>query len=362
MPRLAALGHDVTISAYFGLAGAPAQWQGITILPGSFPGDLYGTGVLREHVKRREIDLVITLMDIWPMDAGQLQGLPVAHWMPVDCAPLGTADKRALDVSGAIPVAMSQFGHRMLTEAGYAQALYVPHGIDTSYWHQVPERDEIREALGADGKFAIGINANNKDSFRKGMFEQCAAFAKLNKDHPDTVLMIHALVHEAGALDLGAMVTRLGIAGATRFVDQYEYTTGMVGQEHLRNWYSGLDLYSQASWGEGFGLTCLEAQACGIPVVVTDASAMSETCGGGWKVQGEPVWNPVHNACWTRPSIGAIHRAYEQAYQRGRDYTAKQARCVPFAAKYDAGLVEKEHWIPVLEELERRVADRKAPA
>ena len=30
---------------------------------------------------------------------------------------------------------------------------------------------------------------------------------------------------------------------------------------------------------EGFGLTCLEAMACGVPVVAADRAALPETCG-----------------------------------------------------------------------------------
>ena len=34
-----------------------------------------------------------------------------------------------------------------------------------------------------------------------------------------------------------------------------------------------------ASWHEGFGLTCIEAMACGVPVVAARAGALPETCG-----------------------------------------------------------------------------------
>ena len=33
------------------------------------------------------------------------------------------------------------------------------------------------------------------------------------------------------------------------------------------------------SWHEGFGLTCIEAMACGVPVVAARAGALPETCG-----------------------------------------------------------------------------------
>jgi glycosyltransferase involved in cell wall biosynthesis len=39
---------------------------------------------------------------------------------------------------------------------------------------------------------------------------------------------------------------------------------------------------------EGFGLPCLEAMACGAPVVAADAGALPETCGdAAWLVPAE---------------------------------------------------------------------------
>ena len=125
------------------------------------------------------------------------------------------------------------------------------------------------------------MNAANKDAFRKGMAEQMAAFAKLNQKHPDTVLMIHGMVADANALDLNALAHNLGITHAVKYVDQYAYLTGQIPVEHLVTWYRSLDLYSGCSLGEGFGIPLIEAQAAGVPVVVTDASAMSENAGSG---------------------------------------------------------------------------------
>lgn len=327
------------------------MWNGIQILPGNTPGDRYGSDLLRHHVERAKIDLVITLSDIWVIEPAHLKGLPVAHWMPVDCTPLSSADQICLEHSGAIPVAMSRFGQKMLTEAGF-DALYVPHGIDLGTWKPSETRDQTRQMLGAEGKFVIGINAANKDSFRKGMFEQLSAFAALHRRHPDTVMLVHGLVQEPGALNLEAMIDRLGLRGDVRFVDQYEYLTGQIPEAHLVNWYSALDLYTACSFGEGFGLTIAESIACGTPCVVTDASAMPEVMGGaGWKVPGEPFWNPVHNAKWVKPNIGAIVKAYEKAYQRGPEYKAKQAACARAALAFDADKVLTEFWKPALDEL-----------
>jgi glycosyltransferase involved in cell wall biosynthesis len=116
----------------------------------------------------------------------------------------------------------------------------------------------------------------------------------------------------------------------------------------MANWYRCLDVLSLPSWGEGFGLPLIEAQACGIPVVTTRHSAMRELCGAGWMVDGEPFWNYTHEAWWTKPSARSIETAWGRAYEaRGR--YSERAR--EFALGYDAWRVTEEHWLPLLAEL-----------
>ena len=54
---------------------------------------------------------------------------------------------------------------------------------------------------------------------------------------------------------------------------------GHVPDEHLPGLYAGASAFVLPSWHEGFGLTCLEAMACGVPVVAARAGALTETCG-----------------------------------------------------------------------------------
>ena len=54
---------------------------------------------------------------------------------------------------------------------------------------------------------------------------------------------------------------------------------GHVPDDHLPGLYAGAKAFVLPSWHEGFGLTCLEAMACGVPVVAANAGALPETCG-----------------------------------------------------------------------------------
>lgn len=365
LPRIASLGHEIIVSAFSNLSGAPLTWEGKwRVMPAG--QSALGEDVLTAHCQAMPADLAITLLDCWPMDGKQLKNLPLACWMPIDTSNLGDGDKRFLDESEAVPIAMSRHGERALKRVGY-DPLYAPHGIDTAVFKPLPDREESRDRAGLAGKFVIGINAANKDAVRKSFFPQFEAFARFRRTTcPEAVLLVHALSAGPNAPDLRRMAEETGITGAIKFSDQLRYLMGMFGTGDVAMWYNLLDGFSNTAMAEGFGITPLEALACGIPAIVTDASAMTElSLGPEWLVQGEPFWNPTHNARWTTPYIGMIEDKYRLAYEISQDsarreLVAKQAR--EKALPYDADLVLGQFWKPVLGELLERMADRKKMA
>lgn len=54
---------------------------------------------------------------------------------------------------------------------------------------------------------------------------------------------------------------------------------GFVPDEDLPALYAGAAVFAHPAWDEGFGLTPLEAMACGVPVVAADAGALPEVLG-----------------------------------------------------------------------------------
>jgi glycosyltransferase involved in cell wall biosynthesis len=352
VPRVASLGHDVAIAAFFGLHGAPLNWQGIMIYPGSTE-DQWAQDVLKAHYEHHQADLLITLMDAWVMSPDAVAGMNTAHWLPVDCSPLSALDRKILSEGGGRPVAMSEFGRARLLDAGFT-ALYAPHAIDTALFAPLPDRDAVREQTGTAGRFLIGINAANQDPVRKGFAEQFEALAAFRTRHPEAMLLVNARAETKQGLSLGGLAADLGLSGDhLQFCDQYLYAAGLAGQDKMARWYGLLDVLSNCSFGEGFGLPVLEAQACGTPVVVTDWSAMTELCGSGWLVEGARWFNKGHAAWWLRPSVPAITAAYEEAFAlwQSGGLGAYRDKAREFALGYDADKVLAEHWIPVLAEL-----------
>jgi len=313
MRKLQEMGHEVFGSCYYGLNGAPTQWNGITVLPAF--GANYSSPALHQHARHLDPDLVIDLGDLWVMDAGLLRELPMAHWLPSDCRPMSEADRAVAEAAGLHLVAMSRFGLARFREAGFVNALYVPHAIDFDVW-KVPEgKAGLREAAGiGPDTFVIGVNAANNDAIRKAPSEMLLAFAKFLQNHPDSLLSLHTGVHCDGGQDLEYLSESLGISDRVRVVDQYRYTAGLIQQSDLADWYGAIDVLLAATYGEGFGLPIIESMACGTPVITTKCSSMEELNPDGLQVDGEPFFNGVHRAWWIRPSISGMVAALEEEY------------------------------------------------
>jgi glycosyltransferase involved in cell wall biosynthesis len=361
--RFRDLGHEVIIFATYGCQATGSMWNGIPVLPSAFDG--YGNDILGAHASAVKPDLVIILYDAWPMSAQVIKGIrhpapeagwsgcPVAMWMPVDVDRLGAADERMLRESGAQPVAMSRHGEKSLAAAGFSP-LFAPHAADMSVLSPPADREALRRTWGVEGRFVIGINGANKDGTRKGYAEQFLAFSRFRARHPEALMLVHALPQVPGnQLDLEVLARRCGIADAVMFTDRYKYVTGLLSPANLAEWYGVLDVLSCCSYGEGFGIPIIEAAGCGTPAVVTDGSAMTELRGPGWTVAGEPFWNPVHEAWWTKPSVDGIVRAYEKALLHAG---SKRAAAREFAMQYDADAVLLEHWKPALDVLKEAKA------
>ena len=69
-------------------------------------------------------------------------------------------------------------------------------------------------------------------------------------------------------------VERLGLRGAVAF-------DGHVTRAQLLDHYARARVFCLMSWCESFGIPSVEAQAMGLPVVVSNCCAMPEVCGEG---------------------------------------------------------------------------------
>jgi len=174
------------------------------------------------------------------------------------------------------------------------------------------------------------------------------AFAMLCRKYPDAILYIHTDASSQHGWNLIALGQLLGIpVDNLAFPDPLAYRYGMT-REMLAGIYSQMDVMLATSYGEGFGVPTVEAQACGVPVIVSNFAASPELVGDGWVVNGQPLYDPAQHSFFSIPSVPEIYTALEEAYKRGK---GKSAKAIEFAQAFDHEKVWKENWLPVLKKL-----------
>ena len=349
--------YDLAISAFYGLEGAPIRWHDIPILPG-LGGD-FGNDTLPQHAARffggnPKDGLVVTLCDVWPLNPEMAKTLNMVCWCPVDHVPTPPQVHDFFVNSGAVPVAMSRFGERAL---GLLDPLYCPHAVDTSIFKPM-DREEVRRGRFGKGAFVIGMVAANKGHpSRKAFSQSLLAVSKVMERHPDVELYLHTCLdpNVGQGVNIPALIRTLGIPiERVKVADQY----GLLYQPHppqeMAQIYNALDVLLNPSLGEGFGIPVLEAQACGVPAIVTDFTAMPEVCGAGWHVGHHPYWTGL--ASWQAvPDIDDIVAALEEAYALGaQDREELSARARQHALGYDVKKVTGQFMLPALRAADQR--------
>jgi glycosyltransferase involved in cell wall biosynthesis len=136
----------------------------------------------------------------------------------------------------------------------------VPNGVDSSVFSPDADPGPVRAAHALDRPYALAVGTR---------------IARKNA----------AALREAG-LRLDELGIELVLAGSGRSYMRAEdeppgRPLGYVDDALLPGLYAGAELLLMPSLYEGFGLPCLEAMACGTPVVAADRGALPETCGDG---------------------------------------------------------------------------------
>ncbi len=356
-PRIKQLGHEVSITATYGLEGGVINWNGIPIFPRAYHS--YAEDIAPSHAMTVQADILITLLDAWVYNAKAFGGVKWVPWFPVDMDPLPPPVKKAVAPAFSRMV-YSKFACKMLDDAGL-DYYYVPHGVDTKEYHPLNMQEAREKTKLPKDAFIVGMVAANKGlPSRKAFAQNIEAFAMLKRKHSDAVMYIHA---DQGlgpqSFNVPEYVNFMGleIGKDVLLPDPYQYFVGFP-TEFVNLLYNSFDVHQLVSMGEGFGIPIVEAQAAGCPVIVGDWTAMSELCSSGWKVAKEDarkVFTPLA-AYQYDPNPSAIYEKLEMAYNmRGNmDY---RTRAREGAMAYDADRVTEKYWKPALDDLYKRIKE-----
>lgn len=133
---------------------------------------------------------------------------------------------------------------------------------------------DARRRYGLPARFVLYLGDTDR---RKGIPLLLAALARYRCRHPDDPvdLVIAGPLHPPDGrvyLDLAGLATALGLSQAVHFL-------GPVPEADKAALYSAATLFALLSEYEGFGLTPLEAMACGTAVLASNCSSLPEVVG-----------------------------------------------------------------------------------
>lgn len=180
----------------------------------------------------------------------------------------------ALKELGVKRIAMTHFG-----QAAMPEAPVIWHGVDTNVFHPGDKR-EAKKALGLDPDRFLVLRVD-KNSWRKDYPSSWKALRPVLRRYSDIDVHFHCRPTAPDGYDINAVIWNdEDIRDRVGFTSQLGGYKG-VTQDQLATLYRAADLFLSTSWGEGFGLTILEAMASGTPVLAQDCSAITEVVGPG---------------------------------------------------------------------------------
>lgn len=298
-----------------------------------------------------------------------LQYRPIISYVPCDGTNLPVAWQKIQQVTNM--VVMSEYGRSM-----YPAAKVVYHGIDTNQFWPVAERpittstgivcetkQDCKEAFGfeRDGFLVLRVD---KNSGRKDFPATFKALVPVMKRHEDIQVDFHTQSKQnMSGVDIEVLIAREPEISTKRW-----FLPGMTdswigwAQEDLNALYNAADLFVSTSRGEGYGLTLVEALACGVPVVAQNVSAIPEVVGpGGMLIEPQRLITvPSGEDIWLA-DIDAFSDAIEFLYshpERRAELSEAGIKHVRSLFSWDDAAREFDRYIRALEESVREAKDR----
>lgn len=338
--------------------------------------DIYGMSRIIEMLAKVEPDVIVTLYDpqvvlsllfknAYDPDQLLLQYRPLLAYTPDDGTNLPPRWTTILPKVTNV-VAMSKWG-----QSHYQPSQLAYHGVDQEVFWPISERPKTTSngivcRTKADCKRAFNFDP---DGFLVGRVDTNSG----RKDYPALVKALWPLMKKYDDISVHFQCQDEGPQAGIRFqallsreaesVDPTRFHfPGLHSSfegwplEDLNVLYSAFDCFVSTSRGEGFGLTLLEAAACGIPIVAQNVSAIPEVVGPGG-ILLEPrglLTTPAGEDNWL-PDIDAFTSAIERLYfSKGLRHDLGEAGAAhaktfswDYAArKFDEWIVALEHIKP----------------
>jgi glycosyltransferase involved in cell wall biosynthesis len=274
--RIAAMGHDVTLfcSSYAG-AKPFEEMNGIKVIRegGRF---LFNFVVMKKYFstfKDQHFDLIVDDMNKIPFYTpayvsepvlGELHHLLGTSVFKEAVFPLASyvycAERAALPLYKRIHFMIhSPSTRREVAEAGFLpeKIHYAAYGLDHSLFRQTGIEKSAEPLIGALGRLKK----------YKSFDHLLDAFVIVRKEIPHARLVIVGDGDDRGRL--AGKTASLGLNGCVTF-------TGFVSEKEKVDWLNRMHVAVNTSAKEGWGLTAIEANACGTPTVSSNVQGLRD--------------------------------------------------------------------------------------
>jgi glycosyltransferase involved in cell wall biosynthesis len=350
-------GWKTACICFYGLEGGIIDVNGLICYPKM--GETWGTDACIYHANDFGADVCFTFQDIWVMDQNLLGR--IKNWIPyvpIDHEPVPRPVLERLRIAHRV-VTLSRFGQKVLQKEGIESKLIL-EGVDTNIF-QPMDKKEMRKAFGIpEDIYLFGMVAANKDNPPRKSFQQCMdAFVEFNKKHPKSGMFFHTLTEQQGGFPITQYAHHLGIADKIWFPPPYHV---MFKSPHplVAKVMNTFDCLLNPSTNEGFGLPIIEAQSCGVPVIVNNTTSMPELV-----IPGKTGF--VADTClkrWTPitgyiayPDTNSILQKMEEVFNADAEKMKKDCR-QHMLENYDIDNRVKNEWIPFLEEIQESLVKK----
>tara|TARA_R100001086_G_scaffold244958_1_gene175309 strand:- start:565 stop:1809 length:1245 start_codon:yes stop_codon:yes gene_type:complete len=330
--------------------------QTVDVISHPYPWAYFDGIATNRIAKDLGADTILYIGDAWAhaqtiLEAVQ-DGMPWYLHCPIDHSPLCTAEKVLLQhVEGwAVP---TRWGTQSVNDSRTGMGHYVPHGVSKDLFQSI--RGETREGqrldavnmLGWDGDLTRYLCVANNIGDRKHIPNLIRAWKDSDLDNAELVLWSYPTRDAINpeAQDLLGAAKSLGITNI-RFPDPYKLATGYPDHE-LGLVYAASDVLLCVTKTEGFGIPIAEAQAIGIPAIVTDYEPFLEVAGASagdpltvktdsWELQQMlgNTWMPIPTHSGTVKALRYFHQHHHsedfkhliaERHAHARNYTWKAA-------------------------------------
>lgn len=374
--RLLKDGWNVEMVSNFGNEGYLQYLHGEDLIDDRFKGlklkihprmnDMFGGDALVEHGTDIKANVAFAMLDLHTIQASYLQelnnrGMKFIPYLPIDQDPPVPGILQNLNYAYKI-VTFAKYGQRVLQDNGYTSSLIL-EGIDTEIFKPM-DKDKCREELELPkDNFIFGmIGANKENPPRKGFQEALEAFKLFSIKHPEARIFFHTQQMAPGGFPIIEYARHLGVSDKIMFLNPY-VGSFKADSHRIAKEINAMDILLHPSTTEGFGLLSIEAQSCGVPVIVNRCMSQPELVIEG--VTGEIC--EVSKQPWYRQSgayvypadVQSLYKKMELLYSKvknGKEHKKiKQACRKNVVDNFNIDTLVQDKWIPFLEDLQAEI-------